>query len=154
MGEKVYDIYDIIKILPHRYPFLLVDKVIEIECGRKGIGIKNVTINDGFFQGHFPSKPVMPGVLIVEAMAQTTGVIVLTSGVRPNEIPIFMALDEVKFRKVVIPGDQLIMEIEVIRDQERYVKVKSIGKVNEEIVVEAKMLFTYSFIRNTVQVFS
>lgn len=146
MGEKVYDIYDIIKILPHRYPFLLVDKVIEIECGKKGIGIKNITINDGFFQGHFPSKPVMPGVLMVEAMAQTAGVIVLTSGRRPNEIPIFMALDEVKFRKVVIPGDQLVMEVEVIRDHERTVKVKGMGKVDGEVVVEAEMLFTYFLI--------
>ena len=112
----------------------------------KGIGIKNITINDGFFQGHFPSKPVMPGVLMVEAMAQTAGVIVLTSGRRPNEIPIFMALDEVKFRKVVIPGDQLMMEVEVIRDHERTVKVKGIAKVNEEVAVEAEMLFTYFFI--------
>ncbi|MEI7998596.1 MAG: bifunctional UDP-3-O-[3-hydroxymyristoyl] N-acetylglucosamine deacetylase/3-hydroxyacyl-ACP dehydratase [Candidatus Omnitrophota bacterium] len=141
--QKVYDIDEIMKILPHRYPFLLVDRLLEIEPGKKGIGIKNVTINDGFFQGHFPAKPVMPGVLMVEAMAQTAGVVVLTSGQHPGKVALFMSIDKVKFRKVVIPGDQLIMEVEIIRDRERTAQVIGVGKVGGEVVVEAEMMFSY-----------
>ena len=132
------------RILPHRYPFLLVDKVIEVESGKRGIGIKNVTINDGFFQGHFPAKPVMPGVLMVEAMAQTAGVVVLTSGEHPDKVALFMAIEGVKFRKVVVPGDQLVMEIEIVRDRDRTAHVKGTGKVDGEVVVEAEMLFSYT----------
>ncbi len=141
---RTFDINEIMKILPHRYPFLLVDRVIEVECGKKGIGIKNLTINDGFFQGHFPSKPVMPGVLMIEAMAQTAGVIVLTSGQHPEKVALFMSVDAVKFRKVVVPGDQLIMEIDILRDRERTAQVKGVGKVDGEVVVEAEMLFSYT----------
>lgn len=141
---RVFDINEIMSILPHRYPFLLVDRVIEVEKGKKGIGIKNLTINDGFFQGHFPTKPVMPGVLMVEAMAQTAGVLVLTSGQHPEKVALFMAIDAVKFRKVVTPGDQLIMEVEILRDRERTASVKGVGKVDGEIVVEAEMLFSYT----------
>ncbi len=144
MSGKVYDINDIMKILPHRYPFLLVDRVIEVESGKKGIGIKNVTINDGFFQGHFPSKPVMPGVLMVEAMAQTAGVVVLTSGAHPDKVALFMAIESVKFRKVVSPGDQLMMEVEILRDRDRTAHVKGVAKVDGEVVVEAAMLFSYT----------
>ena len=143
-AQRVFDINEIMNILPHRYPFLLVDRVIEVVKGKKGIGIKNVTINDGFFQGHFPSKPVMPGVLMVEAMAQTAGVVVLTSGQHPNKVALFMAIEGVKFRKVVVPGDQLIMEVEIIRDRERTSQVKGVAKVDGEIVVEAEMLFSYT----------
>ncbi len=142
--KKIYDINDIMRILPHRYPFLLVDRVIEVDRGKKGIGIKNVTINDGFFQGHFPQRPVMPGVLMVEAMAQTAGVVVLTSGAHDGKVALFMSIDAVKFRKVVVPGDQLMMEIEIIRDRERTAQVKGVGKVDGEIVVEAEMLFSYT----------
>jgi len=141
---RVFDINEIMKILPHRYPFLLVDKVIEVEKGKKGIGIKNLTFNEGFFQGHFPTKPVMPGVLMIEAMAQTAGVVVLTSGEHPGKVALFMAIDNVKFRKVVSPGDQLLMEIEIIRDRERTAQVKGVGKVEGEVVVEAEMLFSYT----------
>jgi UDP-3-O-[3-hydroxymyristoyl] N-acetylglucosamine deacetylase/3-hydroxyacyl-[acyl-carrier-protein] dehydratase len=144
MNGKVYGIMEIMKILPHRYPFLLVDKVIEVEKGKKGIGIKNVTINDGFFQGHFPSKPVMPGVLMVEALAQTAGVVVLTSGAHPGKVALFMAIDAVKFRRVVIPGDQLVMEIEIVRDRDRTAQVKGVAKVDGEVAVEAEMLFSYT----------
>ncbi|MBI4309892.1 MAG: UDP-3-O-[3-hydroxymyristoyl] N-acetylglucosamine deacetylase [Candidatus Omnitrophica bacterium] len=151
MNGKVYGINDIMNILPHRYPFLLVDKVIEIEPGKKGVGIKNVTINDGFFQGHFPSKPVMPGVLMVEAMAQTAGVVVLTGGAHPGKVALFMSIEAVKFRRLVAPGDQLVMEVEIVLDRERTTQVKGTGKVDGETVVEAEMLFSYtdkSYLKN------
>ncbi len=141
---RVFTIDQIQKILPHRYPFLLVDRVIEIEQGKRGIGIKNVTINDGFFQGHFPTKPVMPGVLMVEAMAQTAGVVVLTSGAHSGKVALFMAIEGVKFRKVVNPGDQLMMEVEILRDRDRTAQVKGTARVDGEIVVESEMLFSYT----------
>ena len=132
------------KILPHRYPFLFVDRVIEIEPGKKGIGIKNVTINDGFFQGHFPQKPVMPGVIMIEAMAQTAGVVVLTSGAHNGKVALFMSISDVKFRKVVYPGDQLLMEVEIIRDRERTAHVKGVARVDGEVAIEAEMMFSYT----------
>jgi len=141
---RVFHINEIMKILPHRYPFLLVDRVIEIDPGKKGIGIKNVTINDGFFQGHFPQKPVMPGVIMIEAMAQTAGVVVLTSGSHNGKVALFMSISDVKFRKVVYPGDQLLMEVEIIRDRERTAHVKGIGRVDGEVAIEADMMFSYT----------
>jgi len=141
---RVFNINEIMKILPHRYPFLFVDRVIEIEPGKKGIGVKNVTINDGFFQGHFPQKPVMPGVIMVEAMAQTAGVVVLTSGAHNGKVALFMSISDVKFRKVVYPGDQLLMEVEIIRDRERTAHVKGIGRVDGEVAIEADMMFSYT----------
>lgn len=144
MKTKVYDINAIMKILPHRYPFLLVDRVTITEPGKKGIGLKNVTINDGFFAGHFPQRPVMPGVLMVEALAQTAGVVVLTSGAHPDKVALFMSIDGVKFRKVVSPGDQLMLEVEILRDRERTAQVKGVCKVDGEVVVEAEMMFSYA----------
>jgi len=141
---RVFNINEIMKILPHRYPFLLVDRVIEIDPGKKGIGIKNVTINDGFFQGHFPQKAVMPGVLMIEAMAQTAGVVVLTSGAHNGKVALFMSITDVKFRKVVYPGDQLLMEVEIIRDRERTAHVKGVGRVGTEVAIEADMMFSYT----------
>ena len=141
---RVFNINEIMKILPHRYPFLFVDRVIEIEPGKKGIGIKNVTINDGFFQGHFPQKPVMPGVIMIEAMAQTAGVVVLTSGAHNGKVALFMSISEVKFRKVVYPGDQVLMEVEIIRDRERTAHVKGVARVNGEVAIEAELMFSYT----------
>jgi UDP-3-O-[3-hydroxymyristoyl] N-acetylglucosamine deacetylase/3-hydroxyacyl-[acyl-carrier-protein] dehydratase len=141
---RVFDINEIMKILPHRYPFLFVDRVIEIEPGKKGIGIKNVTANDGFFQGHFPQKPVMPGVIMIEAMAQTAGVVVLTSGAHNGKVALFMSISEVKFRKVVYPGDQLLMEVEIVRDRERTAHVKGVARVDGEVAIEAEMMFSYT----------
>jgi UDP-3-O-[3-hydroxymyristoyl] N-acetylglucosamine deacetylase/3-hydroxyacyl-[acyl-carrier-protein] dehydratase len=140
---RVFNIDDIMKILPHRYPFLFVDRVIEVDPGKKGIGIKNVTINDGFFQGHFPQKAVMPGVIMVEAMAQTAGVVVLTSGVHNGKVALFMSISDVKFRKIVYPGDQLLMEVEIIRDRERTAHVKGVARVDGEVATEAEMTFSY-----------
>jgi UDP-3-O-[3-hydroxymyristoyl] N-acetylglucosamine deacetylase / 3-hydroxyacyl-[acyl-carrier-protein] dehydratase len=141
---RVFNINEIMKILPHRYPFLFVDRVIEIEPGKKGIGIKNVTVNDGFFQGHFPQKPVMPGVIMIEAMAQTAGVVVLTSGAHNGKVALFMSISDVKFRKVVYPGDQLLMEVEIIRDRERTAHVKGVARVDGEVAIEAEMMFSYT----------
>ena len=134
----------IMRILPHRYPFLLVDRVIEIDRGKKGIGLKNVTINDSFFQGHFPARPVMPGVLMVEAMAQTAGVVILTNEAHRGKVAFFLAIDKVKFRRVVVPGDQLVMEIEVIRDRPKTAQVRAIARVGDEIAAEAEMVFSFT----------
>ena len=141
---KEIDISGIMRILPHRYPFILVDKVIEIEKGRHGVGIKNITINEGFFQGHFPTRPIMPGVLMVEAMAQTAGVVILTNEYHRGKVAFFMAADNVKFRKVVVPGDQLRMEIEVVRDKARTAQIHAVTKVEGEVVAEADMVFSFT----------
>jgi len=143
-GRKEVDINEIMKILPHRYPFLLVDRVVEIEKGKRAVGIKNVTINEHFFAGHFPTRPVMPGVLIVEAMAQTGGVTVLTNEAHHGKVAFFMAANNVKFRKVVQPGDQLIMEVEVVKDRSKIAQVAAKSFVNGEIVAEAEMIFSFT----------
>ncbi len=143
-GKKTIDIDGIMHILPHRYPFLLVDRVIEIEQGKKGIGIKNVTINDNFFQGHFPSRPVMPGVLMVEAMAQTAGVVILTNEEHHGKVAFFLSADNVKFRKVVVPGDQLIIEVEVVRDRPKTAQVRAVTKVDGEVAAQAEMVFSFT----------
>lgn len=143
-GKEVIDISGIMKILPHRYPFLLVDRVVEIEKGVKGVGIKNVTINDNFFQGHFPTRPVMPGVLMIEAMAQTAGVVILTNKSHEKKLALFMAINDVKFRRMVVPGDQLIMEIEVLRCKSRVAQVKGVCKVANEVAAEATMTFSFA----------
>jgi len=143
-GQKEMSSTDIMKVLPHRYPFLLVDRVINIEMGKRGTGIKNITGNEIFFQGHFPSRPIMPGVLMVEAMAQTAGIVILTNEAHHGKLAIFMAANNVKFRKLVVPGDQLIMEVEVIRDGSRIAQVRAVSKVNEEVVVEADIVFSYT----------
>jgi UDP-3-O-[3-hydroxymyristoyl] N-acetylglucosamine deacetylase/3-hydroxyacyl-[acyl-carrier-protein] dehydratase len=132
---------DIMKILPHRYPFLLVDKIIHIEYGKRAIGIKNVTINDYFFQGHFPGKPVMPGVLLVEAMAQVGGVLMLASEEHRGEIAYFLAADQIKFRKTVQPGDQLVIEVEVDRVKSRTGQVRGVVRVDDKVVAEAVLRF-------------
>lgn len=132
------------RILPHRYPFLLVDRVIEVEPGKRGIGLKNVTINDNFFQGHFPTRPVMPGVLMVEAMAQTAGVVILTNEAHHGKVAFFLAIDKVKFRRVVVPGDQLVMEVEVIRDRPKTAQARAVAKVGDEVAAEAEMVFSFT----------
>ena len=143
-GKKQFDIHDIMKILPHRFPFLLVDRVIELEHGKKAVGIKNVTINDNFFQGHFPTRPIMPGVLMIEAMAQTAGVVVLTNEAHKGKVAFFMSVDKVKFRKTVVPGDQLLMEVEVVKDRSRITQIHAVSKVGDDIVAEADMVFSFT----------
>lgn len=137
------NITDIMNIIPHRYPFLLVDKVIITQEAVTAVGFKNVTMNEEFFQGHFPGRPVMPGVLIIEAMAQTSCVLFLSKPeLAKTKLALFMGINEVKFRKQVIPGDVLRFEIEVVRARERGGKLLGKAFVEENLVAEAEIMFS------------
>ena len=140
-GKKgVYDIEDIMRVLPHRYPFLLVDRILEIEENKRVVGIKNVTINEPFFQGHFPGHPIMPGVLIVEAMAQVGGMLLLGTLEEPDtKVVYFMSIDNIKFRKPVRPGDQLVFEVEMVQVRGKIAKTRGVARVDGEVVAEAEM---------------
>jgi len=142
---KIFDVMEIMKLLPHRYPFILVDRIIEFVKGEKIIALKNVTINEPFFMGHFPGTPIMPGVLIVEAMAQAGGILYLASNQekRPGELVYFMGMDKVKFRKPVIPGDQLIFEIKIINIRLKAVKMAGIATVDGILVAEAELMAAF-----------
>jgi UDP-3-O-[3-hydroxymyristoyl] N-acetylglucosamine deacetylase/3-hydroxyacyl-[acyl-carrier-protein] dehydratase len=141
IGQEL-NIDQIMQILPHRYPFLLVDRILSLEGGKKAVGIKNVTINDNFFEGHFPGKPIMPGVLIVEAMAQVGGVLMLSQEEHQGKIAYFMAADNIKFRKTVVPGDQLVLEVEVVKLRQKTGQVHTQATVGGKVVAEADLLFT------------
>jgi len=141
LEDVVFDINAIQKILPHRYPFLLVDKILEFDAGESIVGIKNVTINEPFFQGHFPDHPVMPGVLIVEAMAQTGGIMLLNALNEPEEfVAYFAAIDNVKFRKPVVPGDTLRFELKVISMKRGLAKMHGDAYVENNKVCEGDFL--------------
>ena len=136
----VLDIDEIIKVLPHRYPFLLVDRVLEMEPRKRIVGLKNVTINEPFFQGHFPGHPIMPGVLIIEAMAQVGGMLLMGAVPDPqNKVVYFTSLDHVKWRRPVRPGDQLRFELDMIQIRGPMCKMKGVAKVDGETVAEAEM---------------
>jgi beta-hydroxyacyl-ACP dehydratase FabZ len=138
--ERVLEIEDIMKILPHRYPFLLVDRIIEMEEKKRIVGIKNVSINEPFFQGHFPGHPIMPGVLIVEAMAQVGGVLLMGTVDDPeSKVVYFMSLDNIKFRKPVRPGDQLRLEVDIVQLRSTVCRIKGMAKVDGAVVCEADM---------------
>lgn len=139
---KVLDINIIQKILPHRYPFLLVDRILE-STDKKVVGIKNVTINEPFFQGHFPGKPIMPGVLILEAMAQVGGVGALNMGDNLGKLAYFLSIKDAKFRKPVVPGDQLVIEVEILKVKMSIMQVQATAKVDGEIATEAQMMFAF-----------
>jgi UDP-3-O-[3-hydroxymyristoyl] N-acetylglucosamine deacetylase/3-hydroxyacyl-[acyl-carrier-protein] dehydratase len=139
-GEEL-GIETIMKILPHREPFLFVDKIISLERGRRATGVKNVTINDYFFKGHFPGKPVMPGVLIIEAMAQVGGVMMLSPEENRGKLAYFMSADNIKFRRTVVPGDQLILEVEAGKIKSRTGRVHARALANGKIVAEADLMF-------------
>ena len=138
--KSVMDIAAIRAILPHRYPFLLVDRVSELEAGRRVVGIKNVTVNEPFFQGHFPDRPVMPGVLILEAIAQVGAVLALKS-LSPGGRPVIYltGVDKAKFRKPVVPGDQLRVEVEVLNRRPPFWKMQGKAFVETDLVCEAEM---------------
>jgi 3-hydroxyacyl-[acyl-carrier-protein] dehydratase len=132
---------DIQKILPHRYPFLLVDRIIDLEEGKRAVGIKNVTINEPFFQGHFPGNPIMPGVLIVEAMAQVGAVSILSMEEYKGKPAVFTGIEKIRFRKQVIPGDTLTIEAELIAIKRGIGKAKATAKVGDKIAAEGELMF-------------
>ncbi|MBZ0199401.1 MAG: bifunctional UDP-3-O-[3-hydroxymyristoyl] N-acetylglucosamine deacetylase/3-hydroxyacyl-ACP dehydratase [Ignavibacteriaceae bacterium] len=137
----VFDVNAIQRILPHRYPFLLVDKIIHLDFDKKVIGVKSVTSNEPFFPGHFPGQPIMPGVLIVEAMAQTGGILLLNSFPDPSQkLVMFMGINNVKFRKPVVPGDQLFLEVELGTRRSKVVNMKGKAYVNEQLVAEGDFM--------------
>lgn len=132
---------DIQKVLPHRYPFLLVDKIVEIEPGKTGVGIKNVTVNEPFFQGHFPGNPIMPGVLIVEATAQVACVVGLSLPENEGKLGVFTGIDNLKFRRQVVPGDTLKIEVEFLVFKMGMGKVKVKATVENEVACEGQIRF-------------
>jgi len=142
-GEPVMDISKIMNYLPHRYPFLLVDRILEVEGNKRIVGLKNVTINEPFFQGHFPGHPIMPGVLIIEAMAQVGGMLLMSHFEGQNiddKVVYFMSLDNVKFRRPVVPGDQIRFELEMLQFRGKTCKMKGVGYVDGQVVAEAEMM--------------
>jgi beta-hydroxyacyl-ACP dehydratase FabZ len=140
-----YDIRSIMQLLPHRYPFILIDRVLELVPGERVLALKNVTINEPYFQGHFPDLPIMPGVLIIEALAQAGGVLCFES--RPQQkkgSPVyFMGMDKVKFRKPVVPGDQLLLDVKIIKTRGKVVKLSGTARVDEKIAAEAELMAAF-----------
>ena len=142
-SKSIFSIEDIKRLLPHRYPFLLVDRIIEYLPGQRAVGIKNVTSNEPHFQGHFPERPIMPGVLIVEAMAQVCG-IVLTPLLQTEERGVFLfaGIDKVRFRRPVVPGDRLVMTVDLLRiKQRRLGKMQARAEVDGQLVTEGELTF-------------
>ena len=139
------DIHEILKNLPHRYPFLLVDRVLEVNPGKSIKALKNVTINEPFFVGHFPHRPVMPGVLILEAMAQTAGLLAFSDENNKhdaNSVIYFAGIDGARFKRPVEPGDQLVMTVEILRQKAGIFKFKATARVGEDVACEAELMCT------------
>jgi beta-hydroxyacyl-ACP dehydratase FabZ len=144
MTPLVYDTRKIMAVLPHRYPFILVDRVLELIVGERIRALKNVTINEPFFTGHFPGTPVMPGVMILEALGQAGGLLVDAS--RPaaeNELLYFSGMDRVRFRRPVVPGDQLILEARILNLRSKAAKIAAAARVEEHLVAEAELIATF-----------
>lgn len=135
------DITQIQRLLPHRYPFLLVDRVLELEPGRRAVGLKNVTVNEPFFQGHFPGRPIMPGVLILEALAQVGALAILSLEEFRGKMGLFGGIDGARFRRQVVPGDQLRLEVEVTRLRGKVGKVAAKAWVGSELAAEGELTF-------------
>jgi 3-hydroxyacyl-[acyl-carrier-protein] dehydratase len=132
------------QIIPHRYPFLLVDRILELEPGQRAVGIKNVTVNEHFFVGHFPDYPVMPGVLIIEALAQVGAVAILSLDANKGKLAFFAGIDEVRFRGQVVPGDTLTLEMEITRARGSIGKGRATARVGDKVVVEGELMFALS----------
>jgi len=139
--DRYIDVREIRKILPHRYPMLMLDRVVEVEGARRAVGIKNVTINEAFFQGHWPDDPIMPGVLQLEAMAQLAGVLLLRRVENIGKLTLLVSIDNVRFRRPVVPGDQLILEVETVRAKKRTAQILARARVGSKIVSEAAFKF-------------
>ncbi len=129
------------ELIPHRYPFLLVDKIVELQEGKKAIGIKNITINEPFFQGHFPDYPIMPGVLIIEAMAQVGAIAMMSIDENKGKLGVFAGVDKVRFKKEVRPGDTLRMEVEIFSLRKNIVKAIASSYIDEELVCSGELMF-------------
>jgi UDP-3-O-[3-hydroxymyristoyl] N-acetylglucosamine deacetylase/3-hydroxyacyl-[acyl-carrier-protein] dehydratase len=140
-APTLLDVREIAKILPHRYPFLLIDKVVELDGYRRAVGIKNVTYNEPYFQGHFPDQPIMPGVLQIEAMAQLAGALLMRKSDNQAKVAVLLSLDGVKLRKSVVPGDQLRIEVETVKVKARTGEVFARATVDGQLVAEANMKF-------------
>lgn len=139
------DINGILRLLPHRYPFVLVDRILELELGKRAVGLKNITINEPFFQGHFPIEPIMPGVLILESMAQVGGILAyLTDRDKfEGDLVYFAGLDKVRFRRKVIPGDQLIIKAEVLKRKGKIYKFSAHAYVDGQLAAEANLMASF-----------
>lgn len=141
MSQKGYNIKEIQEIIPHRYPFLLIDKIVEIVPGEKAIGIKNVTMNEYFFKGHYPDEPIMPGVLIVEALAQVGAVAILDKDEFKGKKPIFGGIKKARFRKVVVPGDTILLSVEMVKIRGQIGVGNAVATVDGEVVCKAELTF-------------
>jgi len=135
------DIIQIQATLRHRYPFLLVDRILELEPGKRAVGVKNVTVNEGFFTGHVPGNPVMPGVLTVEAMAQVGGILLLATTGNEGKLAFFAGIDKMRFRRPIVPGDQLVTEVTLLKVKGDIGRVAVVGRVNGNVVAEGEYLF-------------
>lgn len=143
VSKKVFTIQEIQNLLPHRYPFLLVDRIIDYVPGEKAVGIKNVTVNEPFFQGHFPGRPIMPGVLIVEAMAQVGGIVLTQLPDIERGLFMFAGIDGVRFRRPVTPGDQLVMTLELLSvKRRRFGKMRGVTHVDGKLACEGELMFS------------
>ena len=143
--KKTFDIQKIMNLLPHRYPFIMIDRILELVPGEKVVALKNVTINEPFFQGHFPGNPIMPGVLIIEAMGQAGAVLAAKSlpGEQQDSLIYFMSMDKVKFRQPVVPGDQIIFEMRFLKKREKVFKMSGVALVDGKRVAEAELMASF-----------
>ena len=143
LAPAVFTAEQLMEILPHRYPFLLVDRIIEYAPGEKAVGLKNVSVNEPFFQGHFPRRPIMPGVLIVEALAQVGGIVLMKMPDAVGRLALFAGIDGVRFRRQVLPGDQLILKAELLTvRQKRFGKMSCRAEVGGQLVTEGDLMFS------------